>query len=79
MYICFDTQGFFGKGALSRSKPDFNQRFRSAFVPNNDGETQNLRAISRRRYNTGKNISVSLHSNFWPDCKAIPAYYIFKL
>lgn len=42
--------GFFGKGTLSRSKPEFNQRYRSANIPNSTGEIINARVMSRRSY-----------------------------
>lgn len=42
--------GFFGKGTLSRSKPEFNQRFKTVAIPNRKGETINVRIMSRRSY-----------------------------
>ncbi|XP_052085458.1 tRNA-splicing endonuclease subunit Sen2-like [Mytilus californianus] len=42
--------GFFGKGTLSRSKPEFNQRFKTVAIPNGKGETINARIMSRRSY-----------------------------
>lgn len=42
--------GFFGKGTLSRSKPEFNQRYRYVDVPNSKGEVIHARVMSRRSY-----------------------------
>ncbi|XP_076084588.1 tRNA-splicing endonuclease subunit Sen2-like isoform X2 [Mytilus galloprovincialis] len=42
--------GFFGKGTLSRSKPEFNQRFKTLAIPNKKGETIIARIMSRRSY-----------------------------
>lgn len=41
--------GFFGKGTLSRSKPEFNQRCKMATLPTSGG-TDTCRVISRRSY-----------------------------
>lgn len=41
--------GFFGKGTLSRSKPEFNQRCKMATLPTSGG-TNTCRVISRRSY-----------------------------
>ncbi|XP_062621253.1 tRNA-splicing endonuclease subunit Sen2-like [Saccostrea cucullata] len=42
--------GFFGKGTLSRSKPEFNQRCKVVSLPKPDGETNTYRVTSRRSY-----------------------------
>ncbi|XP_061187244.1 tRNA-splicing endonuclease subunit Sen2-like [Saccostrea echinata] len=42
--------GFFGKGTLSRSKPEFNQRCKLVSLPKCDGEINTYRVTSRRSY-----------------------------
>lgn len=42
--------GFFGKGTLSRSKPEFNQRCKMATLPTSGGGNNSCRVISRRSY-----------------------------
>ncbi|KAK3088545.1 hypothetical protein FSP39_020418 [Pinctada imbricata] len=42
--------GFFGKGTMSRSKPEFNKRCRTAQVPDDSGFTVPARLMSRRSY-----------------------------
>ncbi|OWF38859.1 tRNA-splicing endonuclease subunit Sen2-like [Mizuhopecten yessoensis] len=42
--------GFFGKGSLSKSKPDFNSRARTVNIPDASGETTRVKLANRRSY-----------------------------